>query len=122
MCNICNNNCCNGGYGKWPDGQECTLCPYAYEYQKETETRWMKFVARFLSYRMAYKVYRLIFGHPLDKFFKKQRREALRKMTEEAQALGNYFGSGSAGTSSADTGTGSTTDSTTTSDGGGGAT
>jgi len=33
VCGKCGNNCCNGGYGKLPDGRECDACPSAYEMQ-----------------------------------------------------------------------------------------
>jgi hypothetical protein len=32
-CKTCNNNCCNGGYGKI-NGEKCKDCPDAYDIQK----------------------------------------------------------------------------------------
>lgn len=32
-CPKCGNNCCNAGYGKF-NGQECDVCPLAYQYQE----------------------------------------------------------------------------------------
>lgn len=33
-CAKCGNNTCNGGYGVQADGEDCDLCPTAYEAAK----------------------------------------------------------------------------------------
>lgn len=33
-CGKCGNNCCNGGYGTLPTGEECEACPSAYQKQE----------------------------------------------------------------------------------------
>lgn len=36
VCGKCGNNCCNGGFGKLPDGSKCDACPSAYAMQDAT--------------------------------------------------------------------------------------
>lgn len=36
-CGKCGNNCCNGGYGVLPNGEQCDVCPSAYDVQDAGE-------------------------------------------------------------------------------------
>lgn len=38
ICPDCGNNCCNGGTGKLPSGEECG-CEAAYQFQKENHDK-----------------------------------------------------------------------------------